>query len=93
MSGKSSHSRKHADIQQAVPIIENKLYFLATKYRPKSNENVHFFTIDNVLRYEPFFVDFGPLNLACLYKFCGLLKHKLKVCLCIFCHVNTILNF
>merc|ERR1719319_1677753 len=31
------------------------------------------------MKYEPFFIDFGPLNLACLYKFCMLLNHKLKV--------------
>ncbi|ETO34620.1 hypothetical protein RFI_02472 [Reticulomyxa filosa] len=38
----------------------------------------HFFTIDRLLKYEPFFVDFGPLNLACLYKFCAMLERKLN---------------
>jgi hypothetical protein len=29
--------------------------------------------------YEPFFADFGPLNLACTYRFCWKLHHLLKV--------------
>ena len=45
---------------------------------PRNTDKIHMFSIDHALRYEPFFVDFGPLNLACLYKFCKLVQHKLK---------------
>ena len=37
----------------------------------------HFFSIDIELVYEPFFADFGPLNLACTYQFCEKLRAKL----------------
>eukprot|EP01083_Nonionella_stella_P286578 975387_1 len=65
------------DISAAVPIIEDRLYFTISKV-PRNTDKIHMFSIDHALRYEPFFVDFGPLNLACLYKFCKLLQHKLK---------------
>merc|ERR1719285_1435229 len=59
---------------------------MVVKCRPKNKDksaasdevSLHFFTIDNILRYEPFFVDFGPLNLACLFRFCMLLNYKLN---------------
>jgi len=64
-----------ADLAMALPIIEDRLYFTISQ-RAIHSPNVHMFSIDHALRYEPFFVDFGPLNLACLYKFCRLLDHK-----------------
>jgi len=66
-----------ADINAALPIIDDRLYFTMTKC-PRNTASVHMFSIDHALKYEPFFVDFGPLNLACLYKFCKLVEHKLK---------------
>lgn len=44
---------------------------------PKSNDK-HFFTIDNELVYWNFFLDFGPLNLGHVYKFCAILNAKLS---------------
>jgi len=77
---------RHKDLTNAQQIIPGRLFFMVVKCRPKKNEksaasdqvNRHFFTIDNTLRYEPFFVDFGPLNLACLFRFCMLLNYKLN---------------
>ena len=28
--------------------------------------------------YEPFYADFGPLNISCVYKYCKVLQTKLK---------------
>ena len=67
----------HQDIGNALPIIDDRLYFCITQKGAHTN-NIHMFSVDHALRYEPFFVDFGPLNLACLFKFCKLLDHKLK---------------
>lgn len=38
---------------------------------------IHFFSIDNELVYWNFFLDFGPLNLGQLYRFCTKLNQKL----------------
>jgi len=66
------------DVQEACCIIQDRLYFMVAQCRPKASQKSHFFSIDNILRYEPFFIDFGPLNLACLYKFCEMLHSKLQ---------------
>merc|ERR1719474_1019669 len=76
---------RHKDVTKAHEIIPGRLFFMVAK--PAKNKEItaasdtvnrHFFTIDNTLRYEPFFVDFGPLNLACLFRFCMLLNYKLN---------------
>jgi len=38
----------------------------------------HFFSIDNDMIYWNFYLDFGPLNLGHVYRFCILMNHKLK---------------
>jgi len=38
----------------------------------------HFFCIDNDMIYWNFYLDFGPLNLGHVYRFCILMNHKLK---------------
>ncbi|ESO07006.1 hypothetical protein HELRODRAFT_77242, partial [Helobdella robusta] len=56
------------------------LYFATLRIKPKSTENTHYFCTDDELTYEGFFQDFGPLNIAKLYKYCLKLNKKLKVC-------------
>nr|CAD7429295.1 unnamed protein product [Timema monikensis] len=58
-----------------------RLYFvtLGTTVRPKSTVNTHYFSIDDELKYENFNADFGPLNLAMLYRYCQKLNRKLKL--------------
>lgn len=45
---------------------------------PKDTPRVHYFSVEGQLRYEPFFADFGPLNLAMTYRYCKLLDQKLN---------------
>jgi len=77
-------SIRHKDLTKAHEIIPGRLFFMVAKPAKSKDKsaasdkiNRHFFTIDNTLQYEPFFVDFGPLNLACLFRFCMLLNYKL----------------
>ena len=64
----------------ACEFIPKRLYFvtLKTSIKPKSTINTHYFTIDDELIYENFYLDFGPLNLASLYHYCIKLNRKLK---------------
>ena len=48
------------------------------KKKKKSNKPIHYFSIDNELIYWNFFLDFGPLNLGQLYRFCTKLNTKLS---------------
>lgn len=59
--------------------IRDKLYFVT--YRNKTHRNTtdfHFFTTDDELVYINFYNDFGPLNIAAVYKFCQKVLFKLK---------------
>eukprot|EP00584_Thalassiosira_punctigera_P007739 CAMPEP_0172530898 /NCGR_PEP_ID=MMETSP1067-20121228/4501_1 /TAXON_ID=265564 ORGANISM="Thalassiosira punctigera, Strain Tpunct2005C2" /NCGR_SAMPLE_ID=MMETSP1067 /ASSEMBLY_ACC=CAM_ASM_000444 /LENGTH=635 /DNA_ID=CAMNT_0013315201 /DNA_START=633 /DNA_END=2540 /DNA_ORIENTATION=- len=44
----------------------------------KRKKPVHYFSIDNELIYWNFFLDFGPLNLGQLHRFCSKLNAKLS---------------
>ena len=45
---------------------------------PKKKRQIHFFNIDQELVYLNFLLDFGPLNLAQLTRFCHKLNDKLR---------------
>mmetsp|Transcript_4965 Transcript_4965/g.10684 ORF Transcript_4965/g.10684 Transcript_4965/m.10684 type:complete len:710 (+) Transcript_4965:238-2367(+) len=63
------------DFAQAAEIIQGRFYFACVK-RPDSLRTSHIaatnicYCIDDELLYEPFFADFGPLNLGKTYRFC-----------------------
>jgi cell division cycle 14 len=60
--------------------IPDRLYYVALKAQPRALDTPgkHFFCIDSDLVYWNFFLDFGPLNLGQLYRFCQLLNSKLN---------------
>nr|XP_005304333.1 dual specificity protein phosphatase CDC14B isoform X5 [Chrysemys picta bellii] len=60
--------------------ITGRLYFAILCQKPKSGgPNTHYFCIDDELVYENFYADFGPLNLAMVYRYCCKLNKKLKI--------------
>lgn len=63
-----------------APIVEDRLYWLlgTGDKAPKHTDDVHYFSTHEILHYEPFFCDFGPLHLGCLYRFCAILSAKMK---------------
>ncbi|XP_072824221.1 dual specificity protein phosphatase CDC14A isoform X4 [Vicugna pacos] len=78
---------KHKLIQSPVRVedtsrcsseLGDRLYFATLRNRPKSTVNTHYFSIDEELVYENFYADFGPLNLAMVYRYCCKLNKKLK---------------
>lgn len=66
------------ELHNAVEFIKDKLYFVTLRVQPRNTTQAVFFTVDNELVYEPFFADFGPLNLGQLFRFCAALNAKLK---------------
>ena len=63
---------------KAIEIIEGRLYWISDKKPPQKQSNAFFFNIDKDLVYEPYSADFGPLNLACTYKFVTELEKLLQ---------------
>ncbi|XP_053484344.1 cell division cycle 14Aa isoform X4 [Ictalurus furcatus] len=62
----------------ATELIKDRLYFATLRGKPKSTANAHYFCTDDEFVYENFYADFGPLNLAMLYRYCCKLNKKLK---------------
>ncbi|XP_064356922.1 dual specificity protein phosphatase CDC14B isoform X2 [Dromaius novaehollandiae] len=59
--------------------LADRLHFAILCQKPKSGAaNTHYFCIDDELVYENFYADFGPLNLAMVYRYCCKLNKKLK---------------
>lgn len=65
-------------VGSAAEYIPDHLYFATCRVRPRSRPNTHYFSIDDELVYENFYMDFGPLNLGMLYRYCCKLNKKLK---------------
>jgi cell division cycle 14 len=42
-----------------------------------NTDDAHYFCTDEELTYEPFYEDFGPLNMSKTYRFCEMVKRKL----------------
>lgn len=66
------------ELADAIEILPDRLYWVALHAKPKNTLKSHYFSIDNELVYEPFFADFGPLNLSMVYRYCKILDGKLK---------------
>uniref|UniRef100_A0A8C6STW9 protein-tyrosine-phosphatase n=1 Tax=Neogobius melanostomus TaxID=47308 RepID=A0A8C6STW9_9GOBI len=58
--------------------LKYRLYFTALRVKPKNTASTHYFSSDEEFVYESFYSDFGPLNLAMLYRYCTKLHKKLK---------------
>jgi len=61
-------------------IIKDRLYFVTVSAPPTHTyPGYHLFSTDDELVYCRYNADFGPLNLAMLYRFCDTLNRKLKL--------------
>ncbi|XP_048831990.1 dual specificity protein phosphatase CDC14AB isoform X10 [Brienomyrus brachyistius] len=67
-----------SELMGASEFIKDRLYFATLRSKPKSTANTHYFCTDEEFVYENFYADFGPLNLAMLYRYCCKLNKKLK---------------
>ncbi|XP_041804770.1 dual specificity protein phosphatase CDC14AB-like isoform X1 [Chelmon rostratus] len=66
------------EVSGASEFIKDRLYFATLRVKPKNTANTHYFSTDEDFVYESFYADFGPLNLAMLYRYCCKLSKKLK---------------
>ncbi|KAF9139905.1 Dual specificity protein phosphatase cdc14a, partial [Mortierella sp. GBA39] len=61
--------------------MEDQLYFMWTAINPISTRRTTYLTIDNYLQYTAFFSDFGPFDIADVFRFCCLMKERLEMLL------------
>lgn len=59
------------DMEAVSEIIADRLYFVTFRKKEfvKIDKDCHFFSTDQQLKYTNYFDDFGPLNLAQLYRY------------------------
>ncbi|XP_070701417.1 dual specificity protein phosphatase CDC14AB-like [Pempheris klunzingeri] len=69
---------EESDLSGASEFIKDRLYFATLRVKPKNMVTTHYFSTDEEFTYESFYADFGPLNLAMLYRYCCKLNKKLK---------------
>ncbi|KAM9849187.1 dual specificity protein phosphatase CDC14AB isoform 2-T2 [Aulostomus maculatus] len=69
---------EEAEPPGAAEFIKERLYFATLRSKPKSTANTHYFCTDDEFVYENFYADFGPLNLAMMFRYCCKLNKKLK---------------
>eukprot|EP00347_Sterkiella_histriomuscorum_P017625 403348622 len=56
----------------------DKLYWYCNRFPPKNISNSFFFNIDEILIYNGYNKDFGPLSLAQVHRFCTELKRIMR---------------
>lgn len=66
------------ELADAVEVIHDRLFWCALHSMPKSTAKSYYFTVDSRFVYQPFFADFGPLDLSCVTQYCRLLDGHLK---------------
>lgn len=67
----------YVDVSKAIEVVRDRLYYVVARAVPVDRVDTHFFTVDDILHYWPFFLDFGPLSLGNLYRFSQIVNAKL----------------
>ncbi|XP_035897698.1 uncharacterized protein LOC118505667 isoform X2 [Anopheles stephensi] len=65
---------------ESVTIVPGRIQMAIMTKKPRAEKNAasYYFTTDEQLVYANFYQDFGPLNLAKLYRFCTFLNNALQ---------------
>ncbi len=53
-----------------------RLYWACMRHVPVDTDDMHYFSTDDVLVYDPYYGDFGPLNIAQICRYCRMLSNK-----------------
>lgn len=69
--------RRVSNNPKSAPVIEflpGLVYYTAVVADPAPCDGIIYFSIDDKLHYNNFYLDFGPLNLGCTFQFCTVLS-------------------
>ena len=71
------------DLQGAIPFFaaddsRDRCYWCCMRHVPADTAQAHFFSTDDVLIYDPYYGDFGPLNIAQLCRYSRLMSAKVQ---------------
>lgn len=62
---------------ETIEVLSGRLYWSCVRILPTDTAEAHYFSTDDTLLYEPYYGDFGPLNISAVTKYCRLLASKM----------------
>ncbi|VVC42963.1 Protein-tyrosine phosphatase-like,Dual specificity/tyrosine protein phosphatase, N-terminal [Cinara cedri] len=89
----TSNNTNGLEVAELSEFIKDQLYFMVlSNYKDSTtiqsfndwkksfnDNNVFYLNVDDFLVYDGFYSDFGPLNLAMIYRYIGIMREKFKV--------------
>ncbi|SCU78908.1 LAMI_0A06502g1_1 [Lachancea mirantina] len=61
--------RKRVFLDNTIEFLRGRVYLGAYDYTPEDTDEIVFFTVEDILFYNRFHLDFGPLHIGHLYRF------------------------
>ncbi|CEP62212.1 phosphoprotein phosphatase CDC14 LALA0_S05e00166g [Lachancea lanzarotensis] len=61
--------RKRVHIDNAIEFLRGRVYLGSYDHTPQDTDEIVFFTVEDILFYNRFHLDFGPLHIGHLYRF------------------------
>mmetsp|Transcript_25338 Transcript_25338/g.67921 ORF Transcript_25338/g.67921 Transcript_25338/m.67921 type:complete len:416 (-) Transcript_25338:114-1361(-) len=66
-----------AGASEKLEILEGRYFWLCSRQCPSDTNEAHYFTTDDMLVYDPYYGDFGPLNISLVCRYCRMMQNKL----------------
>ena len=66
----ASSSEGAAMEKEMIEFLPELVYFMTRNDDPKPTRSIIYFSVDNKLFYNNFYLDFGPLNIGSTFQFC-----------------------
>lgn len=66
-----------AGAAEKVEVLEGRVYWLCNRQMPTDTMEAHYFSTDDMLVYDPYYGDFGPLNISLVCRFCRMMQSKM----------------
>ena len=73
MAGQASAPKVPGEIEFGL----GRLFWVCMRHVPLDTDDSTYFSTDDVLVYDPYYGDFGPLNIAQICRYCRMLTHKI----------------
>ena len=66
-----------AGVAEKVEILPGRYYWLCNRQCPTDTTEAHYFSTDDMLVYDPYYGDFGPLNISLVCRYCRMMQNKM----------------
>ena len=63
---------------ETIEIVKGRFYWTCIRAPPPDTPETHHFSTDDVLIYDPYYGDFGPLNVAQISRYCRIMRQKFQ---------------